>query len=434
MATASAEIKMTPEIAAEQGVTRDEYARIQQILGRDPNITELGNPLVRGYFIGSLKLCLLSSVAGAVFGAVLAYAVASGDPDGLIRRLYLSVSGVLAQFGGVTLAFAFLVTVGPVGLLFHASWYFDFPWGIVLIYTYFQIPLMVLVFLPAIDGLKVQWREASESLGSSSWQYWRYVGGPLLAPAFLGGALLLFANALSAFATIQAAAQLVVIGDMSIMHHSDIGEWTRPEGMGVADIDAALGCHARMRNTMRAAYGRETIRSINRPRFAHLFHNFQVLPHTEDLDALPACFQRGSQFFVGSIIVHHQAHILPGPAAIAHLAVLLRRFNKASFPVHALMPRIFIYLNAHNKIAFGKIAIQCQSRRIRTSPVEIGEHLNKNLTNGAFLLFEEDACDATHAEVTSLLSRTAENSPVRRTTLATYRYYSGKNAHIQGVF
>jgi putative spermidine/putrescine transport system permease protein len=62
----------------------------------------------------------------------------------------------------------------------------------------------VLVFLPAIDGLKVQWREASENLGASAWQYWRHVGAPLLAPAFLGGTLLLFANALSAFATIQA--------------------------------------------------------------------------------------------------------------------------------------------------------------------------------------------------------------------------------------
>jgi len=42
MPTASAEIKVTPEIAAEHGVTREEYARIHQILGRDPNITELG--------------------------------------------------------------------------------------------------------------------------------------------------------------------------------------------------------------------------------------------------------------------------------------------------------------------------------------------------------------------------------------------------------
>jgi len=167
-------------------------------------LTALGNSQVRGYFIGSFKLSLISAVIGAAFGAILAYAIAAGNPDGMIRRLYLSVSGVLAQFGGVTLAFAFLVLIGPVGLLFHAGWYFNFPWGITLIYAYFQIPLMVLVFLPAIDGLRVQWREASESLGSSTWQYWRYVGGPLLMPAFLGALLLLFANALSAYATIQA--------------------------------------------------------------------------------------------------------------------------------------------------------------------------------------------------------------------------------------
>ena len=56
------------------------------------NITKLGDPLVRGYFIGSFKLCLLSSVFGAVFGAILAYAVAIGqprrpDPPALHRRL-----------------------------------------------------------------------------------------------------------------------------------------------------------------------------------------------------------------------------------------------------------------------------------------------------------------------------------------------------------
>jgi putative spermidine/putrescine transport system permease protein len=159
---------------------------------------------VRSYFIGSFQLCLISTVAGAVFGAILAYAIASGNPNGAIRQLYIAVSSVLAQFGGVTLAFAFVVTIGPVGLLLHASWFYSFPWGIAVIYAYFQIPLMVLVFLPAIDGLKIQWREASESLGCSAWQYWRYIGGPLLAPAFFGAALLLFANALSAFATIVA--------------------------------------------------------------------------------------------------------------------------------------------------------------------------------------------------------------------------------------
>jgi len=42
MATAQTEIKVTAEIAAEHGVTAEEYGRIQKILGRDPNITELG--------------------------------------------------------------------------------------------------------------------------------------------------------------------------------------------------------------------------------------------------------------------------------------------------------------------------------------------------------------------------------------------------------
>ena len=189
-------------------------------------ITDLGNPLVRGYFIGSIKLCVITSVSGAVFGALLAYAVASGNPDGAVRRMYLAGSGVLAQSGGITLAFAFQALLGPVGLLFHAGWFYDFPWGISLIYAYFQIPLMVLVFMPAIDGLKVQWREASENLGASAWQYWRHVGGPLLAPAFIGSTLLLFANALSAFATIEAwESQIayIVPQQISISLSSEVG-------------------------------------------------------------------------------------------------------------------------------------------------------------------------------------------------------------------
>jgi len=168
------------------------------------NISALNTGPVRTAFTGSLELCVISSAIGAILGAILAYAIASGNPDGIIRRLYIAGSGVLAQFGGVTLAFAFLATIGPAGLLLHAGWYSNFPWGIALIYCYFQIPLMVLVFLPAVDGLKIQWREAAENLGGSTWHYWRYVAAPLLTPAFLGATLLLFANALSAFATIEA--------------------------------------------------------------------------------------------------------------------------------------------------------------------------------------------------------------------------------------
>src|SRR6266496_2407144 len=103
------------------------------------SLTLLGNPAVRGFFIGSFELCAATSVAGAALGAVLAYCVASGNPDGAVRRLYLAGSGVLAQFGGVTLAFAFNAAIGPTsGFLFHAPWFYKFPVGIGLIYIYFQ--------------------------------------------------------------------------------------------------------------------------------------------------------------------------------------------------------------------------------------------------------------------------------------------------------
>jgi putative spermidine/putrescine transport system permease protein len=174
----------------------------------------VGSPYLEA-FVRSLQLSAITAVVGAVLGALLAWAVATGDPDGLLRRVVTSASGVLAQFGGVTLAFAFLATVGFEGLVTVAlreqgidlfaggAWIFELP-GLVLVYTYFQIPLMVIVFLPALDGLKPQWREAARSLGGSAWTYWRRVAGPVLAPAFFGSMLLLFANAFSAYATAAA--------------------------------------------------------------------------------------------------------------------------------------------------------------------------------------------------------------------------------------
>ena len=167
-------------------------------------------------FVQSIALSVVTALLGAVFGALLAWAVAEARPDGLLRRSVVAASGVLAQFGGVMLAFAFLATFGFTGfvtvllqdtlgidVLSGGAWIYGFS-GLVVVYTYFQIPLMLLVFLPALEGLKPQWREASASLGGSAWAYWRHVGGPILAPSFAGATLLLFANAFSAYATAAA--------------------------------------------------------------------------------------------------------------------------------------------------------------------------------------------------------------------------------------
>ncbi len=169
----------------------------------------------RESFVRSIELSGITAVLGALLGAALAWAVVSGKQDGLLRRVVTSAAGVLAQFGGVTLAFAFLATIGFEGLITvylrdhgidlfaGGAWIFELP-GLVLVYSYFQVPLMVIVFLPALDGLRPQWREASESLGGTAWTYLRHVAGPILMPAFLGSTLLLFANAFSAYATAAA--------------------------------------------------------------------------------------------------------------------------------------------------------------------------------------------------------------------------------------
>ena len=166
-------------------------------------------------FVNSVLVSSASAAIGATAGALLAQAVATGDPRGTLRRVVSSACGVLAQFGGVTLAFAFIATIGGEG--FVTLWlqqhgvdiYANGVWlyklsGLILVYSYFQIPLMVLVFLPALDGVRPQWREATESLGGTGWHYWRHVAGPLLLPSFVGAALLLFANAFSAYATAAA--------------------------------------------------------------------------------------------------------------------------------------------------------------------------------------------------------------------------------------
>ena len=158
----------------------------------------------------------MTALAGAALGALLAWAVAAGDPHGLLRQVVVAASGVLAQFGGVMLAFAFLATFGFNGLvtvfvhdvlgldiLSGGTWLYGFT-GLAVVYTYFQIPLMVIIFLPALDGLRPEWWDASASLGGSGWAYWRHVGGPILLPGFLGATLLLFTNAFSAYATAAA--------------------------------------------------------------------------------------------------------------------------------------------------------------------------------------------------------------------------------------
>ena len=163
-------------------------------------------------FINSITLAGTSAVIGGTIGILLALTVRSLQRPRWLRPTLDSWSAVASQLGGVPLAFAFIATIGAQGVLtrllkgigIDASDYGISPtgfWGLVFVYLYFQIPLMFLVMLPAVNGLRSTWREAASVLGASGLRYWRSVGVPILAPAALGGALLLFVNAFTAYAT-----------------------------------------------------------------------------------------------------------------------------------------------------------------------------------------------------------------------------------------
>ncbi|MFI5681024.1 ABC transporter permease [Streptomyces cellulosae] len=159
--------------------------------------------------LGSVKLSAVSAGIASVVGLPLAQAVVTSRFRAL-REAVLTASGVLANFGGVPLAFAFVATLGNAGVLTRhlgltdKGWDLYSFWGLVIVYLYFLIPLMVLTITPALDGLRSQWREAAQNNGATSVQYWRHVALPVLLPSLLGGLVLLFGSAFAAYATAAA--------------------------------------------------------------------------------------------------------------------------------------------------------------------------------------------------------------------------------------
>lgn len=180
------------------------------------NLSGLGQERIRTAFWLSVKLSAITAVLGCAIGFVIAAAVTRGGLPRVLRAPMLSFSGVAANFAGVPLAFAFIATLGRMGFvtlllrelfgfnLYASGFNLVSMTGLVLTYLYFQIPLMILVIQPALDGLKSEWREAAECLGASQFQYWRMVVFPILWPAILGALALLFANAFGAVATAMA--------------------------------------------------------------------------------------------------------------------------------------------------------------------------------------------------------------------------------------
>ena len=180
------------------------------------NLAGLAAPNIVDATMLSLKLSLLTAFLGCIIGLVIAVAVTRGGLPEWLRSGMMTFSGVASNFAGVPLAFAFIATLGRLGLItvLLRDWFginlaalgfnlISFT-GLAVTYLYFQIPLMILIITPAIDGLKREWNEAAQTLGADNLQYWRMVALPVLWPALLGSFALLFANAFGAVATAMA--------------------------------------------------------------------------------------------------------------------------------------------------------------------------------------------------------------------------------------
>ena len=180
------------------------------------NIVNLFQPSILAAYWISIRISVASALLGCLAGFAIAAAITLGGLPKGIRGPLLTFSGVASNFAGVPLAFAFLATLGRLGLVtvLLKEWFginiyamgFNLLsfWGLTLVYLFFQIPLMILIITPALDGLKREWREAAEILGASGPQYWRMVAFPILLPSLLGTFALLFANAFGAVATAYA--------------------------------------------------------------------------------------------------------------------------------------------------------------------------------------------------------------------------------------
>jgi putative spermidine/putrescine transport system permease protein len=180
------------------------------------NIAALSQPTITAAYWISIRISLASSILGALIGLAIAIAIVRGGLPEWVRSATLTFSGVASNFAGVPLAFAFLATLGRLGLVtvLLKEWFgvniyalgfniLSFS-GLTLTYLFFQIPLMVVIITPAIDGIKKEWGEAAATLGATQAQYWRMVVIPVLWPSFLGTVILLFANSFGAIATAYA--------------------------------------------------------------------------------------------------------------------------------------------------------------------------------------------------------------------------------------
>ena len=168
------------------------------------------------YYIGAIINSVLIAIISATIGMFIALfaANAANHATAKSKNKFLSILNMTSNFSGIPLAFAYIILLGNTGILvvlgkklgIEALAHFNVYTitGLIITYVYFQIPLATLLLIPTFEGLRKEWREASQILKASSFQYWIHIGIPILLPSIFSTLSVLFANALAAYATAYA--------------------------------------------------------------------------------------------------------------------------------------------------------------------------------------------------------------------------------------
>jgi putative spermidine/putrescine transport system permease protein len=225
------------------------------------NYTDLGTGIIPQAIFNSIEISLVTAIAGGILGFLLAYAIILGGLPPFLRAAVSTFSGVASNFAGIPLALSFTFTLGQLGVittilrdsfgfeLYSTGFRLSDKLGLELVYLYFQIPLMVLIIAPAIEGLRKEWREAAENMGATPSEYWRRVALPILTPSILGTMILLFGNAFGAQATAfqltggaLPLATLVISSQISgdVLHNPGLGYAVAMTMVGIMAVSIAM--------------------------------------------------------------------------------------------------------------------------------------------------------------------------------------------------
>ena len=171
--------------------------------------------------LNSLQISFVSTVIGMLLSFLVAWAVREVSPGRANR--FLGMINMLSNFAGLPLAYAFMTILGNAGFIVLLFRQFGVQLtkifnlygieGLTLLAIYFQIPLGTLMLLPAFEAVRKEWKEAAELMDATGLQFWWNIGIPAMIPSLCDTFALLFANALTAYATFV----LLVADNMPIL-------------------------------------------------------------------------------------------------------------------------------------------------------------------------------------------------------------------------